>query len=60
MQNGNAGAGPLIGLIIFFAIVIGIFLLIRTFWLWYFKLDLIEAHLAKLVRQGEAAKKDLK
>lgn len=31
--------------------VIGIvFLAIRQFWLWYFKLNLIESHLAELVR----------
>jgi hypothetical protein len=44
-QNGEF----IFGMIVLFLIVF-VFLVIRNFWLWYWKLNLIESHLAELVK----------
>jgi len=44
----NALANALVVLLLYVAVLIVIFFLTRKFWLWYFKLDKIERHLAAL------------
>ena len=43
----------IVGLVITLAILFGIFYLLRSFMLWYWKLDQIEAHLKRLVELAE-------
>lgn len=48
---------PAFTLLLVLGVLLIVFLVIRQFWLWYWKLNLIEAHLAELVSlQREAIK----
>jgi RNA polymerase subunit RPABC4/transcription elongation factor Spt4 len=44
-----------VGLLVLVIVPILIFLLIRNFWLWYLKLNLIEAHLARIAAPAGGA-----